>query len=182
MNSEAYVLRGVARLKKRQTDDALTDFTSAIRLDPNAARAFRLRALIWKSKGDADHAMEDYNAVIRLKPNDAPSYVGRGGVYWSKGLADDALRDWAEALRLDPNSADAHGDLAWFLATFPEDRYRDGNRAVENATKACNLSNWKSRRFVGALAAAYAGQGKFEEAIRWQTKAIELHSTAQDRH
>ncbi|MBW2174340.1 MAG: hypothetical protein JRF64_06815 [Deltaproteobacteria bacterium] len=33
---------------------------------------------------------------------------------------------------------------------------RDGAKAVEEATKANELTNWKNARYIGTLAAAYA--------------------------
>ena len=47
-------------------------------------------------------------------------------------------------------------------------------RARECATRACELTEWKSAECVDTLAAAYAEHGEFDKAIEWETQAIAL--------
>ena len=79
-------------------------------------------------------------------------------------------------MRLDPRDPDVVNNVAWFRATCPEARFRNGKEAVELATRACTLENWKDADGIDTLAAAYAEIGNFAEAERYQQKAMALLS------
>jgi Zn-dependent membrane protease YugP len=45
--------------------------------------------------------------------------------------------------------------------------------AVAHATRALELTGWKQHEWLGALAAAHAEAGNFEEAVRWQGQCLD---------
>jgi hypothetical protein len=63
----------------------------------------------------------------------------------------------------------------------PDGRHRDGRKAVEAATKACELEQWLCPFELGTLAAAYAEAGDFASAVNWQSQANKLHDSTEGR-
>jgi hypothetical protein len=64
--------------------------------------------------------------------------------------------------------------LAWVLAACPNADLRDGPRAVELATRACEATQGKDRIALETLAAAHAECQDFAAAIQWQVRAVAL--------
>jgi hypothetical protein len=60
------------------------------------------------------------------------------------------------------------------LATSPDDKVRDGKRAVELGSQAAKLTEYKKPHILSTLAASYAESGDFDQAKHWSEKAVEL--------
>ena len=65
-------------------------------------------------------------------------------------------------------------NLAWVLATSPDDELRDGKRAIELAKPACEVTEYKQAHILSTLAASYAESGDFDTAVEWSKKAVDV--------
>src|SRR4051812_3359519 len=77
-------------------DGKIADFTEAIRLKPDYARAYYYRGLVLSDIDDYDGAIRDYTEAIRLDPNHARVFLHRGNARKSQGDLDGAIRDYTE--------------------------------------------------------------------------------------
>ena len=77
-----------------------------------------------------------------------------------------------------PSHETGCGNLAWFLATCPSDRFRNYVEAVSAAKNACELSHWQNSGFIDGLAAAYAEAGDFQQAVKYEKQSLTDSSLA----
>jgi tetratricopeptide (TPR) repeat protein len=135
--------------------EAVDYFTRQIRLAPTAA-AYRKRATAWTARREYDRAIADYDEAVHLAPQDASASDDLGVAWMKKKEYDKAIACFNEATRKDPKYASAFHNQALLWVTRPDKQYWHGERAVESAMKACELTAWKEGKYLGTLAAAYA--------------------------
>lgn len=169
--SIAYNNRGIALGKLRRHEAALSDFEQAIDLDPEYADAFHNRAVEFARTGALSKSVKDLSRAIDLKPR-AAFYRTRGVIYEEQSNFDQAIADYSKAADMDPKDFASRNSLAWLLATAPNEKLREGQRALKTAREAIELYDSPSHR--DTLAAAYAEAGAFSKAVAEQELAIDM--------
>jgi tetratricopeptide (TPR) repeat protein len=134
---------------------------------------FAHRGRCWNAKRDYDKAIADLDKAIELDPTYAWAHYGRGDIHARRRECALAIADYDKAIELNSKLAAAYRSRSWILATCPDEKYRDGKKAVESAIRACELMSWSSARCLEVLAAAYAEAGGFEAAVKGQERALE---------
>jgi tetratricopeptide (TPR) repeat protein len=102
--------RGEAHYFDGEYDQAFSELTKAIEIDPGLARAYVVRGMAYNDndKGEHDLAIADFTKVIEIEPTNAHAYRYRGVAYRSRGEYDLAIADYSEAIEIDPTIADAY--------------------------------------------------------------------------
>lgn len=178
-DSEALLARGMVWHYQGDFAKALADLDAAIKLRPSAL-AYRSRGLTHYAQQASDKALADYEQALVLDPKDIVTLNNRGNIYIDRGNFDAAIADFEKALKTDPDDLLTINNLAWLKATCPEEKFRDGAKAVELATKACELGRWRDAQGLDTLGAAYAEAANFEKAIHAAERAITI-ATAQEK-
>jgi len=170
VDADVYYGRGTARLWLESWAGAEADLTAAIerRWEGGTSRFTQGNRV-------------DFTMPITRGRVDADVYYWRGLARRRQGNWTGAEADYSEAIRLTPKYAWTYNSRAWLWATCPDDRYRNGKRAVESATRACKLTKWKEVFPLGTLAAAYAESGDFDAAVKCQEKAQAMYLDDKDR-
>jgi tetratricopeptide (TPR) repeat protein len=98
MDAEAYYTRG---LNQEDLDQAIADFTEAIRIKPDWANVYDSRGCTYANKKEYDKAIADFNEAIRIYPEESMYFYHRGNVYEDKKNYSQAIADHTEAIRID---------------------------------------------------------------------------------
>lgn len=168
-----YFGRGRVHYAKRDYELAIAAYDEAIKLNSNNAAFYNSRGMAYRKLRKYDAAIADYTKAIKLEPKDGTTYYNRGNAYKAKKEFEKAVTNLKESIRLNPKDFQARNNLALILASCPKDNLRDGKAAVEQATKACEQTDWKNSDMLDTLATAYAESGNFGEAVRWAKAALE---------
>jgi tetratricopeptide (TPR) repeat protein len=167
---------GVALKAKGRVDEAIAHYRQALAIDPEYAHARNNLGAALQALGHVDEAIAQYALAVQANPTDPVPHRN-----WAKALAihGDAAQATARfrgALVVAPDSPLLLAELAWLLAVHPDARIRASGESVELAERASMLTGAREPAVLDVLAAAYAGAGRFDQAIAVARSAIAFAS------
>lgn len=119
-------------------------------------------------------ALEHCEAALKVRPDNAQAWTNLGLAAQQTGDVGRAVAAWQRSLELRPGGLNAEANLAWVLATSPNDTLRNGTEAVALAEDANVQTNGSNPSILRTLAAAYAEAGRFDDAVNTAESGIRL--------
>jgi tetratricopeptide (TPR) repeat protein len=105
--SAVYQQRGYAAAKEQRFQDAVSEYSEALKLTPQDPRIYEQRAAVEMKINDYDKALADYSEIIKLKPNETRYYLYRSYIYETKGDVKNSMADTEKVLKIDPKNQEA---------------------------------------------------------------------------
>ena len=169
----AYYHLGNVLMQQGKLKQAQAQYEYALSINPNHSDTHHNLGVAFMREGNMQRAKARFENVLRINPADADAHNNLGEVLIRLGKPFQAAAHYEKVLEINPNNLIVINNLAWLLATYPDDKFRNGKRAVELAEWACKVTDYKIPKLLDTLAAAYAEEKRFTEAIETATKALE---------
>lgn len=164
----AYLNRGLEYFGIGYYDQAISDYSASISLDPRNANVYNNRGNAYHAKRDYDRAIADFDQAIVLSPGLTLAYNNRAVAYAGKGDLDRAIEDYSQAIALDPAYAGAYGNRGNVF--FKKGEY---DRALADFDQAIVI-NPRSALFYRSRAKAYQELRLYDRAIADYRRSLEL--------
>ena len=168
--------RGLGNLfaRRAQWQDALAHFERLIAIDADDATARYAAAVCNQNLNQPEAARAQFEEAVRQKMDHVPSLDALGTMHLLGGDAAKAVEYFRSVVRVAPKHLSARNNLAWILATHPDDALRDGEEALKLAARLVGEDSNNNPMFLDTLAAAQAETGKFQKAVATARKGLEM--------
>jgi tetratricopeptide (TPR) repeat protein len=175
--------KGVKLAQAGAYEEAIAEFTTAIKISPKDARIYDDRGWAYHKLNRFPEAIEDFSKAIEIAPKDYAGYSGRGVTLVAQNQNDAALVDLNKALELRPDDAQTlrfrasayrslkQYDLAIqdYTAVLSK---TDPNSSDQARLAAADL--FAKRGYVNSLAQQYENAIKdYKEAVRLNPNDID---------
>jgi tetratricopeptide (TPR) repeat protein len=174
----ALELRGLIAAERNDYAAAIRDFRKLVAQKQDDPVLVGQLAMLYMGAKQPRQAIKRFSRALELDEKNFACRRGRSDAEISIGDHAAALADLEKALELQPDDTGVLNNLAWLLATSPDDAIRNGKRAIELAKKACESTEWKQAHIISTLAAGYAETGDFESARKYSGQAVETGDPA----
>ena len=177
---------GLELMKKGQAQEGLMHLRRALQLDPDHLGPYYNLGSALAVTGQLEEAVQYLRGATTHEPNrldgDFPSSAD---AHYNLALTlslshrfAEAIIEYKKTLELRPQMTNALNNLAWMLATDSDVTNRNGAEAVRLAEQACQLTGNREAAYVGTLGAAYAEDGRFDDAVATAQQAEALATAA----
>lgn len=167
-NSELYFLRGNAKAKLNLNDEAIYNYTTAIKLDPEL-KYYKNRGLIFIEMKDYTKAIIDFNEALKFDSTNSTLYFNRGYTQALSENYENAITDYSKAIYYDSTNAKVFVNRGDLWSGIDEHQ-----KAIFDFTSAISVNNKDELAYFNR-AKEFTKIGMIEQAIDDYSKAIILN-------
>lgn len=142
--------------------------------DPNNLEAAGSLADLYVQQHRAKEALPLLDELLRQQPDNLIARHNRAIAAFELGQFAEARRIYEEVLDRDAAQIGSLNNLAWLLATCPDEKVRDGSKALELIQNALRQVGGRHAVLERTQAAALAECGRFTEAVSIADAAFQL--------
>ena len=165
---------GIALLARGRFEEGVAQFQQMLETEPDSVLGHLRLGMALQTQGRVEEAIRHYRRALRIEPHSEHSgslHYTLGTAFKGLGRPRDAIRHLEEAMRLKEGWY-APNALAWVLATEADNALRNPRRAVELAQRAAQLTQHADPDVLDTLAAAYAANRQFDQALSTAERAL----------
>ena len=164
--AKAHYSLGVLMVSAGDSREAIEHFTASVKYQPNYVEARLGLADALRRSGRADAALSQYQEAIEKSPRAVRGRLGYAMALVKLRRFREARDHLADAARLYPDQPELTHALARILATVPDDRVRNGGRAMELVQELFKTD--KSTDLGETMAMTLAELGQYQRAAAIQ--------------
>ena len=175
--AKAHYSLGVIQESLGQHQQAVKYFAAAVASQPDYAEARLRLANALRRSGRSEASLSQYDQIFGIDPSVVEARFGYAAALIRLKRYQEARNRLVEAMDLYPDEMAFAGAAARLLAAAPDDRVRDGRRAIAIAQVLLS----RQPRTIGlaeTMAMTLAEVGRYAEAVTWQRDAIEAAEQA----
>ncbi|MCG8460889.1 MAG: tetratricopeptide repeat protein [Holophagales bacterium] len=165
--------------KANRRNEAIEMWRRVTELEPESSQAFTDLANALQLVGRREEALTLFARAVELDPENATAWLSETSLWLVAGDYGTAHARLSEAVELHPGHAGLANAFARLLATAPDARLRDGERAIQMARLAYGVE--PTLEHAETLPMALAEAGRFEQAIQFQRGLAQKAQMSGDR-
>jgi len=162
--------------KQDRINEAISNYSKALRINPSLASTRNSLAVILAKQGRIDEAISHFSEALRRDPEYAEAYNNLGLAFANQGGTSEAIKHYSAALRINPKYAKAHNNLGVVLA----DQGRI-TEAIRHFSDALQIDPEYADAHYN-LGITLDEQGRAGEAIRHFSEALRIDPGRAEGH
>lgn len=172
--TSAYIDYGRALLELKKTNEAAVQLLKAYQLQPDSAMNCSNIAKAYYDGGMLKKAIEFCHKALEVNPDFLLARTSLADTLLKINQIEPAVEHYHKVLQLQPNNLEAISALAWIHATSKNQKLFKPKEALRLALQGSQINDYQSAELLDTLAAAYACNSQFKEAIETAQKAMEI--------